>query len=308
MVLSLGTWAPAHSNGPEAITGGGRGTLARPAGYSPVEGRDPNGQEATSLRTMCGDTMRLLLECSAVPRTAAAAERQTALRRGLAAAVRKPALMKVPVVVNVVFRNDEQDVSLTQIGASSLLNRGLRPKEQGPGRKVPSLEGARRGLPGSASSWRRSRARRRGTRPSRPTTRSSTRKAGGIFSLRAGDAPHLWVCRSPTACWLRAVPGPRRRTRRDRLPRLRTPGAPGGPVRLGRTATHEVAHTSTCATSGPDHRVTARAHFVPTPRTPPAPTTGRPPFPAVSCGNGPHGDMFMNNMDTDSRGLVFISS
>jgi Pregnancy-associated plasma protein-A len=85
-----------------------------------------------------------------------------------------------------------------------------------------------------------------------------------------------------------------------------TTGVAADPFNLGRTATHEVGHylnlrhiwgdTNDC--SGSDQ-------VSDTPRAM-APNYGKPDFPHVSCNNGPNGDMFMDYMDYVDDAAMFM--
>lgn len=86
-------------------------------------------------------------------------------------------------------------------------------------------------------------------------------------------------------------------------------GSARAPFDNGRTATHEVGHwlnlrhiwgdTEDC--SGSDHVADTPGQRLP--------NYGRPTFPSVSCGNGPSGDMFMNYMDyVDDTAMFMFTS
>src|SRR5512136_1567608 len=76
-------------------------------------------------RRLCGTMaahMRLLEEYAPFRNRQRALEEQTTLSRALAK-VKKPALVTVPVVVNVVYGTDEQNVSMAQVRSQiSVLN------------------------------------------------------------------------------------------------------------------------------------------------------------------------------------------
>lgn len=85
-----------------------------------------------------------------------------------------------------------------------------------------------------------------------------------------------------------------------------TEGTVKAPFDRGRTLTHEVGHWlnlrhiwgDTLDCSGGD-----RVADTPNCR---GPNTGKPTFPKVSCGNGPHGDMYMNFMDYVDDAAMFM--
>jgi hypothetical protein len=85
-----------------------------------------------------------------------------------------------------------------------------------------------------------------------------------------------------------------------------TEGTATAPFNLGRTVTHEVGHWlnlrhiwgDTLDCSGGD-RVADTPNCA-------GPNFGQPKFPTVSCGNAPHGDMFMNYMDYVDDAAMFM--
>ena len=88
-----------------------------------------------------------------------------------------------------------------------------------------------------------------------------------------------------------------------------TVGTAGAPFNLGRTATHEVGHWLNLRHIWGDTDDCSGSDFVGD--TPPQqhPNRASPAFPHMSCGNGPHGDMFMNYMDyVDDAAMVMFTS
>ena len=82
-------------------------------------------------------------------------------------------------------------------------------------------------------------------------------------------------------------------------------GAAEAPFDLGRTATHQIGHwLNLLHVCGDDEQAEARSDGVEDTPIQAGPNFGIPAFPRISCGNGPHGDMFMNFMDcTDDAGM-----
>jgi hypothetical protein len=227
-------------------------------------------------------------------------ERQTALRRGLAAAVRKPPLVKVPVVVNVVFRNDEQEVSLTQIRSQiAVLNRDFarRNKDR---TKVPEPW---QGL--AADSRIRFKlakvTRAKTTSPSFSTDDAvKYTGAGGISPFEPETHLNLWVCALADGLLGYAqFPGGPAETDGVVIDyrAFGTAGTAEAPFDLGRTATHEVGHYFNLRHIWADTEDCSGSDFVADTPNAAGPNYGTPAFPTVSCGNGPNGDMFVNYMD-----------
>jgi hypothetical protein len=76
-------------------------------------------------------------------------------------------------------------------------------------------------------------------------------------------------------------------------------GSAEDPFNLGRTATHEVGHYLNLSHVWGESRwpTCTDSDFVNDTPNQYGPNTGKPTFPAASCGNTPHGDMFVNFMD-----------
>jgi Pregnancy-associated plasma protein-A len=76
-----------------------------------------------------------------------------------------------------------------------------------------------------------------------------------------------------------------------------TTGTASPPFDRGRTATHEVGHYFNLRHIWGDREDCGGTDLVQDTPNALMPNYGKPAFPSVSCGNGPHGDMFMNFMD-----------
>ncbi len=76
-----------------------------------------------------------------------------------------------------------------------------------------------------------------------------------------------------------------------------TTGTAEAPFNLGRTATHEIGHYFNLRHIWADTEDCSGSDYVADTPNAAGPNYGTPAFPSVSCGNGPHGDMFMNYMD-----------
>ncbi|TKJ17972.1 zinc metalloprotease [Blastococcus sp. CCUG 61487] len=76
-------------------------------------------------------------------------------------------------------------------------------------------------------------------------------------------------------------------------------GSAVGPFDLGRTATHEIGHYLNLSHIWGEARVPtcSDSDFVDDTPNQWGPNSGKPTFPSTSCGNTPHGDMFVNYMD-----------
>jgi hypothetical protein len=76
-----------------------------------------------------------------------------------------------------------------------------------------------------------------------------------------------------------------------------TTGIVVAPFNLGRTTTHEVGHWLNLHHIWGDTQHCEGTDFVDDTPNQQLPNYGKPSFPHISCGNGPNGDMFMNYMD-----------
>jgi Pregnancy-associated plasma protein-A len=262
-------------------------------------------------RRLCGTMaahMRLLEEYAPFRSRQRALEEHTALSRALAK-VKKPALVTVPVVVNVVHGTDEQNVSMAQVRSQiSVLNLDYarRNKDR---TKVPEPW---KGLAGDT------RIRfELATVTRTETTRTSFSTDDGVKSRAGGGVPpldpdrnlNLWVCAlSNGILGYAQFPGGPAATDGVVIDyrAFGTKGTAESPFDLGRTATHEVGHYFNLRHIGADTEDCSGSDFVADTPNSAGPNYGTPSFPHVSCGNGPAGDMFMNYMDYVDDAAMFL--
>ena len=228
-------------------------------------------------------------------------------------------LVTIQVVVHVVAKTEEEDISDEQIESQiEVLNQDYRGKNADRSKipdvwaglaADPNLQFALatqdpKGKPTNGIT------RVRTTRDSFGTGDSVKTRAGGGTPPWATDRYlNIWVCNLGDGLLGYAqFPGGPART--DGVVILYTAfgtnGAAADPFNLGRTATHEVGHylnlrhiwgdTNDC--SGSDQ-------VSDTPRAQ-APNYGKPDFPHISCSNGPDGDMFMDYMDYVDDAAMFM--
>ncbi len=246
------------------------------------------------------------------------AQSARALETGAAMrAMRK--LITIPMVVHVVYKTDEENISDAQIASQvEVLNRDFRATNPDT-KKVPDVW---KGLVADAQikfamAIKDPKGKATDGITRTKTTRDSfgtgdsvkTKQGGGIPPWPADRYLNVWVCNLGEGLLGYAqFPGGAPRT--DGVVILYsafgTKGAAAAPFNLGRTATHEIGHwldlrhiwgdTSDC--SGSDM-------VTDTPRAQ-RPNTGSPKFPHVSCSNAPNGDMFMNYMDYVDDAAMFM--
>jgi hypothetical protein len=228
-------------------------------------------------------------------------------------------LITIQVVVHVVYKRSEENVSDAQIKSQiDVLNKDFRAANTDRS-KVPDAWKSLVADPNIqfklATKDPRGKAtkgitRTKTTRDSFGTGDSVKKKSGGGIPPWPTDRYlNFWICNLGEGLLGYAqFPGGPART--DGVVILYTAfgtkGAASAPFNLGRTATHEVGHylnlrhiwgdMTDC--SGTDHvSDTPRAQM---------PNYGKPDFPHISCNNGPNGDMFMNYMDYVDDAAMFM--
>ena len=265
-------------------------------------------------RRLCGTMaahMRLLEEYAPFRNRQRSLEEQTMLSRALAK-VKKPALVKVPVVVNVVYRAEEQNVSTAQIRDQiAVLNRDYA-KTNKDRTKVPEP------WKGLAADTRIRFELAKVTRTE--TTRTSFSTDDGVKSAAGGGVPplapeknlNLWVCAlSNDILGYAQFPGGPAGTDGVVIDyrAFGTTGTAAAPFDLGRTATHEIGHYFNLRHIWADTEDCSGSDYVADTPNAAGPNYGTPRFPHVSCGNGPNGDMFMNYMDyVDDDAMVLFTA
>jgi hypothetical protein len=264
-------------------------------------------------RRLCGAMaahMRLLEEYAPFRRRQAQLERRTAARRALPE--RKLKLVKVPVVVNVVYRTDEQNVSLSQVRSQiAVLNRDYarRNKDR---TKVPDPWN---GLAmDTRIRFKLARVTRTRTTRASFSTDDAVKYAGsgGIAPYEPETHLNLWVCPLGGGLlgYAQFPAGP---SETDGVVidyrAFGTQGTAAAPFDLGRTATHEVGHYFNLRHIWADTEDCSGSDYVADTPNAAGPNYGTPSFPVISCGNGPNGDMFMNYMDyVDDSAMVLFTA
>jgi hypothetical protein len=264
------------------------------------------------MRRRCGTMaahMRLLEEHTAFRARQARLELATARRRSALALAAKPPLVTVDVVVNVVYKTDDHNVSDAQVKSQvAVLNRDFSARN--PDRKkVP--EPWKGLVTDSRVRFKLAKiTRTKTTRASFPTDDSVKRaSSGGIAPDSPATHLNLWVCSlSGGVLGYAQFPGGPPATDGVVIHTLAfgTSGTAEAPFDLGRTATHEVGHYFNLRHIWGDTEDCSGTDFVADTPNAAGPNYGTPTFPSVSCGNGPHGDMFMNYMDYVDDAAMFM--
>lgn len=268
----------------------------------------PNGPRRT-----CG-TMQVhhaLLERFPAFRAALSSlEHDTRMR--LTAAPGRWAPRVLPVVVHVVWRTQAENVSDAQVRSQIVaLNRDFRRRNA----DVRSVPAAWTGLVADAGiGFRLERTVRvRTQRPSFATDDAVKSAAtGGSDAVDPAQHLNLWVCTLADGILGYAqFPGGPAATDGVVIHHAAfgTTGSAAAPFNQGRTATHEVGHWLNLRHIWGDTPDCSGGDSVADTPNCEGPNYGRPRFPSVTCGNGPHGDMFMNYMDyVDDAAMVMFTA
>ena len=239
-------------------------------------------------------------------------EGTTDRRRQSDTLAKKPKLVTIKTVVNVVFKTAQQNVSNAQIASQiAALNKDFRATNPDRTKTPVPWKGliADAGIQFKLVKVTRTQTTRSGFSFNDDVKRAST---GGIPPFNPKTHLNIWVC-ALTGGLLGYAQFPGGPSATDGVVvnflAFGTNGTAQAPFNKGRTATHEVGHyfnlrhiwgdTPDC--SGSDQ-------VADTPNCA-GPNVGTPSFPVVTCNNGPNGDMFMNYMDyTDDAAMFMFTS
>jgi hypothetical protein len=247
-------------------------------------------------------------------------EEQT--RRSLASgqAMRVAAkLITIPVVVHVVHRTDEENMSDAQVKSQiTALNRDYRARNRdksqvpAPWKSLVLDSKIQFALATKDPSGKRTSGITRTV-----TTAASfdvnngvkSKKTGGVDPWPTDRYLNFWVCNLGDGLLGYAqFPGGPEAT--DGVVILYTAfgtqGTATAPFDKGRTGTHEVGHFLNLRHIWGDRNDCSGNDFVADTPTAQAANFGKPKFPHVTCNNGPNGDMFMNYMDYVDDASMFM--
>jgi hypothetical protein len=231
-------------------------------------------------------------------------------------------LITIPVVVHVVYRTAEENISDAQVQSQiDALNRDFRAKNVDRSKIPAAWKGlaidsniqfalASKDPSGKATSGITRTATKATSFGVQDEVKSS--KTGGADAWPADRYLNLWACNLGEGLLGYAqFPGGPAKT--DGVVILTgafgTKGAVKAPFNKGRTATHEVGHFLGLRHVWGDMNDCTGSDFVAdTPKAREA-NFGKPKFPHVTCNNGPNGDMFMNYMDyVDDEAMVMFTA
>jgi hypothetical protein len=264
-----------------------------------------------------------LLEADPQFRAALAAlETATSARFATAFAFPAPQDVTIPVVVHVVFRTAEENISDAQIKSEIVaLNKDYGAKNPDKSKTPPVWAGlvtdtgiqfvlATKDPNGKGTSGI--------TRTKTDATSFSdndavkSKASGGANAWPRDKYLNLWVCSlGNNLLGYAQFPGGPAKT--DGVVILNTAfgttGTAAPPFNLGRTATHEIGHWLNLRHIWGDTEDCSGSDFIDDTPKAKLPNTGKPTFPHITCTNGPNGDMFMNYMDyVDDDTMVMFSA
>lgn len=219
-------------------------------------------------------------------------------------------LIKIPVVVHVVYKRQDENVSKRQITSQlTVLNRDFRAsnadksKVPGPWKSLVAdskieFELATRDPDGNATDG----ITRTKTERDDFGSNDSVKRTGdgGVAAWPTDRYLNIWVCNLAGGLLGYAqFPGGPART--DGVVILNTAfgttGSAQAPFNKGRTITHEVGHWLNLRHIWGDEMGCSGSDRCPDTPNAAGPNYGEPRFPVVTCNNGPNGDMFCNYMD-----------
>jgi hypothetical protein len=228
-------------------------------------------------------------------------------------------LITIPVVVHVVHRTEDENISDAQVKSQiAVLNKDFRAKNSDKS-KVPAVWKSL--VVDSKIQFALATKDPRGKQTTGITRTATTveefgpdngvksKKTGGVNPWPADRYLNMWVCNlSGGLLGYAQFPGGPAKT--DGVVVLfsafGSTGKVNPPFNKGRTATHEVGHFLGLRHIWGDKNDCTGSDFVAD--TPPhqQSNTGKPKFPQITCNNGPNGDMFMNYMDYVDDASMFM--
>jgi hypothetical protein len=238
-------------------------------------------------------------------------EQDTARRRATAEKATK-AIVTVKVVVNVVHKTDEQNVSDAQIKSQiAVMNRDFTAKNA----DKSNVPGVWKGLvTDSKICFTLFKTTRTKTSVESFEANDDVKRAssGGIAPLEPKKYLNLWVCALGGGLLGYAqFPGGPANTDGVVINyrAFGTKGTAQAPFNLGRTATHEVGHYFNLRHIWGDTEDCSGSDMVADTPNCAGPNFGKPAFPTITCNNGPNGDMFVNYMDyVDDEAMFMFTS
>jgi hypothetical protein len=236
---------------------------------------------------------------------------------------RRPGVTRIPVVVHVVWRESEQNVSDEQIFSQiDVLNKDFRARNT----DINNVPEPWKDLIGDVQlEFELATVDPKGNTTNGITRTETTKNSFGFSgdpvksSTTGGADPwpsnqylNMWVCQLQGGL-LGYATFPGAPPELDGVvithSGFGTTGTATAPFNLGRTATHEIGHwLNLFHIWGDDGTGCFGSDEVDDTPNQAGENTGMPTFPHITCNNDPHGDMFVNYMDyTDDAGMVMFT-
>ena len=228
-------------------------------------------------------------------------------------------LITIPVVVHVVYKRDEENISDEQIHSQiDVLNKDYTAANIDKTGVPPVWQG----LVANANiqfalATKNPRGKKTTGITRTPTTRDGFGTGDAVKSEKRGGADpwpsarflNIWTCNLKGGLLGYAqFPGGPAKT--DGVVILYTAfgttGVAAAPFNLGRTATHEIGHWLNLRHIWGDRNDCGGSDYCSDTPNAQLPNYNKPTFPHISCNNGPNGDMFMNYMDYVDDDAMFM--
>jgi hypothetical protein len=236
-------------------------------------------------------------------------EGATSRRRDLGADLQKATVATIKTIVHVVYKTPEQNISDAQINSQfAALNKDFRATNPDKSQTPVPFKGL---VTDARIQFKLVQVTRTRTNKTSFTSDDQVKKAatGGIAPITPKTHLNLWVC--PMGGGLLGYaqfPGGPLATDGVVInyKAFGKMGTAATPFKKGRSATHEVGHYLNLRHIWGDTPDCSGSDMVADTPNCAGPNFGTPPFPTVTCNNGPNGDMFMNYMDYTDDAAMFM--
>ena len=266
----------------------------------------------TALRRSCGAMaahMMLLERHPSFRASQLRLEGATARRRDTGLDVKRVRVVTIKTVVNVVYRTADQNISDAQIKSQiASMNRDFRATNPDKSQTPTPWKGL---VTDARIAFKLVKVTRTKTAKTGFSFDDGVKKAstGGVAAYSPKTHLNLWVC-ALTGGLLGYAQFPGGPSATDgvviNVQAFGTGGTAQAPFNKGRTATHEVGHYLNLRHIWGDTPDCSGTDMVADTPNCAGPNFGTPSFPAVTCNNGPNGDMFMNYMDYTDDDAMFM--
>jgi hypothetical protein len=270
--------------------------------------------QAGELRRSCGAMAAHMMLLERFPSFRAAQMRLEGAtsRRRESTGLKKAKLVTIKTVVHVVYRTDEQNVSLAQIRSQiRALNKDFRATNPDRSRTPAPWKGL---ITDSRIQFKLVKVTRTRTSKNGFGFDDGVKKpsSGGIAPVDPKTHMNIWVC-ALTGGLLGYAQFPGGPVATDGVVinyrAFGTSGTAQAPFNRGRTGTHEVGHYLNLRHIWGDTEDCSGSDFVADTPNCAGPNFGTPDWPVVTCNNAPNGDMFVNYMDyTDDAAMVMFTA